>query len=153
MARRKKAGARTKSGRLSRAYTGPARDAGTPELQAKRQAIVGDGADPNLSVSAPGILFAKAILNREQYAQALTYRKLRAAIFGPPWPTNATAGEASDTNLIRCKRKLRALERRITNGQRHLIANVAVFDILPRSIQIPDLLGALDAMGATSRTS
>lgn len=51
MPRPGKSGARTKAG-LSRSYRGPARDAGTLELQHKKLALVNGAADPSLSASA-----------------------------------------------------------------------------------------------------
>jgi hypothetical protein len=82
--------ARTKSGRLSRSYRGPARDAGTPELQAKRAWLVnGHGADPALAASASGILLANRLITPEQFTAGMTYAKLHAMPYGKQWFTGA----------------------------------------------------------------
>ena len=73
MARRRKAGSRTASGRLSRAYQGAARDTGTVELVAKKLALVNGAADPTLSASAASILLAHDVINRDQHAAAHAY--------------------------------------------------------------------------------
>ena len=57
MPRKRKPGHRTKSGCLSCAYIGPARDTGTREMQAKRAYLI-NGSDPQLAASASGILLA-----------------------------------------------------------------------------------------------
>src|SRR5919106_5034066 len=84
MARPRKSGARTKAGRLSRSYRGPARDAGTPELQRKKLALVNGAADPSLSASAARILFAHGVLDRDQLAAADRYHRLYRRSFGLP---------------------------------------------------------------------
>jgi hypothetical protein len=109
MARRRKAGRprkpspRTASGRLSRAYTGPARDAGTPELQAKKLLAVNGAGNPALSASAASILLAHEIIDREQHAAAERYHRFCRRSFGLPdygprcWATVAAghAGQAA----------------------------------------------------------
>jgi hypothetical protein len=86
MARKRNAGPRTKSGRLSRAYKHPEpRDQGTKEGQAKRAAVA-NGADTTLADSASGILLAGGHLEQRQYLAALNYARLHAIIFGVPLP-------------------------------------------------------------------
>ena len=85
MARRRKSGTRTKSGRLSRAYKGPARDPGTAELQVKKLAAVNGRRDPALSATPASILFAHAVIDRDQLAAAERYRRCYPLSFGLPW--------------------------------------------------------------------
>jgi hypothetical protein len=98
MGRRAKSGHRTKSERLSRAYQGPARDPGTPELLVKRLALV-NGAPPELSATASGILFARGYISRDQCSAADRYRRLHAAIFGRPWRQACPLGEPAGRRL------------------------------------------------------
>ena len=80
--RKRKDGPRTPSGRLSRAYQAEARDEGTPQLQAHKLAVVNGGADPTLSASLSGILFAHGVLTPRQRDAADRFRRARAAVFG-----------------------------------------------------------------------
>ena len=130
MPRKRKAGKRTKSGRLSRAIVNT-RDNGTPEVQHKRRAVVGD-ADPALSASAPGILFAHGVLDRDQFDQAMIYRRLRSAVYGSPWPTNVLGPDVTDKRLAALQRRLAEIEARVSQQQRHVVAEVAVFDHIPQ---------------------
>jgi hypothetical protein len=82
-----KEGRRTKTGRLSRAFTGPARDEGTRELQRHRLCPVNGAHDPALSSSLAGIMFAHGILSSRQHAAAQRYRMPRSALYGVPLAT------------------------------------------------------------------
>jgi hypothetical protein len=84
MLRPRKSGARTKSGRLSRAFKSPVRDVGTAELQAKKLALVNGAADPALSASAASILLAHHVLDREQHSAAERYHRAYRLSFGMP---------------------------------------------------------------------
>ena len=139
MPRKRKPGKRTKSGRLSTAIANT-RDNGTAEVQAKRRAMVGDTPlepggklpDPALSASAPGILFAHGVLDREQFDQAMIYRRLRSAVYGSPWPTNVIGPDVTDKRLATLQRRLAEIEARVSQAQRHVVAQVAVFDHIPQ---------------------
>lgn len=126
MARKKRRCVRTKSGRPSRAYKNPeVRDNGTPQVQAKRKAMVGAEVDPALACSVPGILFAHGYLDREQRDMAFTYGKICDAVYKPLWPPNGPGGQISDQHLAKLQARLRALEARVTADQRDVVRNVA----------------------------
>ena len=132
MAKKRRPGKRTKSGRLSRAYRDPdVRDQGTHQVQEKRQAIVGAGNDPNLSSSAPGILFAHGYLDKHQYAEALEYRRLRCVLYGTPWPCYAESSIPSDSRIKAMQERFDEKVRMLNEDQRHVVTNVAVFDFIP----------------------
>lgn len=136
MARRRKPGvARAKSGRISRAYAGPARDTGTKETQAKRAYLI-NGSDPQLAASASGILLANGFLIKHQHAAALTYGWAHALTFGRPWrqacPLGDRTGTApSDERLVKAKAKLAEMDSKLTPDQRQAVGNVAVFGFIP----------------------
>ena len=132
MAKKRRPGKRTKSGRLSRAYRDPdVRDQGTHQVQAKRQAIVGESNDPNLSASAPGILHAHGYLDKHQYAEALEYRRLRCVLYGTPWPSYAESSIPSDSLIESMQESFDEKVRMLNEDQRHVVTNVAVFDAIP----------------------
>jgi hypothetical protein len=130
MARKKHAGARTKSGRKSRAYKGPARDNGTPELQHKRIAMA-NGADPALTAWAPGILHAHGHLSRAQYGAAISYGALHAAVFGAPWAQPGTGSEANESELCDIKERLQTLEACMTLEQRAAVLRLVSLNYIP----------------------
>jgi hypothetical protein len=88
MARKRKAGPRTKSGRLkNRPHRDlNLRDLGTPEFQAHRGAMI-NGADPQLAATASGILLANGFLTTEQHHAALRYARWHSLLYGSPWST------------------------------------------------------------------
>lgn len=143
--RPRKPGPRTKNGRLSKATKKypELRDLGTDEVQAKRQALVGDGADATLSATAIGIIFARRTelflvapdgtceFEREHYDAALDYRRMRCALYGPPWPTHTTGGEASEERLAAMKERFDRKVAALTEEQKQVVASVCVFDEIP----------------------
>jgi hypothetical protein len=136
MPRKRKPGPRTKSGRLSRAYTGPARDVGTPEFCAKRAYLI-NGSDPQLAASASGILLANGFLNRGQHAAALTYAWAHALTYRRPWRQacplgDRTGGGMPEDRLERAKVKLAEMDAKLSPEQRLAVANVAVFGFVPQ---------------------
>ena len=137
MGRRRKPGKRAKSGRLSRAHLNPqVRDFGTLEAQAKRKALVGvnekgDPNDPVLSATAVGTLYAHGYLTRSQYAEAIEYRRLRCAIYGAPWPTTGLGPAADEKALAEMEQQFEEKVRALTEYQKSVVANVAVFDWIP----------------------
>ena len=133
-------------------------DFGTLELQNKRKAAVGENGDPNLSATAIGMLLACGALAddpelaRERYEAAWRYRRLRCAVYGPPWPSNVLGHDANDERLLRAHRQFAALvgfwapagewcpaqepearfqQGRLTRDQVVIIENVCVFDGKP----------------------
>ena len=75
----------------------PLRDKGTPEQQIKRLALVGGG-DPTLSSTPFDIMFARGIVNPEQYNAGLTYWYLYTRVFGKPFPQSNTSKLLSPIN-------------------------------------------------------
>jgi hypothetical protein len=137
MPRPRKSGARTRSGRLSRSYKGPARDAVTPELQRKKLALVNGAADPALSSSAASILFAHGVFDRDQLAAADRYHKLYRRSFGMPDYGRCLLGDRSsgpaidDDVLVHARRQLDAMVSRLTPEQKLQIDNLLVSNWLP----------------------
>jgi hypothetical protein len=80
--RPKKAGPRTRGGKLSRAYQPVAPDYGTKELQADKLGVLNGASDQALSSSLSGVLFAHGILDDRQLNPANRFRSARAACFG-----------------------------------------------------------------------
>jgi hypothetical protein len=137
MARPRRKGPRTKTGRLSRAHKHPElRDKGTPEGQARRTALV-NGAPVELAATVPGILFARGFLTRDQYDAAQRYAGLHRTAFGPAWRQQCPLAEAhggptiDDDLLIRLREVLDELHARMTPEQRKAVADVAVYQVLP----------------------
>jgi hypothetical protein len=93
--RPRKDGPRTKSGRLSRAikHNPKLRDEGTKQFVAKRTAMV-NGADPQLSATASGILLANGFLTKEQHTAAQRYAWAHATVFSRVWKQQCPLGDA-----------------------------------------------------------
>jgi hypothetical protein len=140
MARKRKHGPRTKSGRLSRAYKSPdLQDKGTPENQARRAYTI-NGADPQLAATASGILLANGFLTQDQHHAALKYARWHSLLYGSPWATCACplshelahhGREPPEDLIVRAKRTIDALNAKLDPDQRQAVANVAVFGFLP----------------------
>ena len=132
-----KPGARTKSARLSRAYRGPARDSGTPELQRKKLAAVNGAVDPALSASPASILFAHGVLSRDQVAAAERYRRCYALSFGLPHfggclLSDGPSGRAlDDDRLAHARRQLDAMVAALTTEQKLQIDNLVISAWIP----------------------
>jgi hypothetical protein len=136
MGRKRKSGARTKSGRLSRAYAGPARDPGSPESILKRAALI-NGSDCQLAASASGILLANGYLTREQHAAAMSYSWCHAMLYGRPWKQACLLGdrdgvEAPDELVEHAKTMMATMHALLTLRQQQAVANLAVFNFWPR---------------------
>lgn len=127
--RKRKAGPRTPAGQRSRAYLTIAKDAGTMELQLKRRQLVGETADPDLSATAIGVLFAHGCLDapddpdvgQERYSAALRYATLAAAVYGPRWPSNGSGREITEDEQLTLRNALARLERRLSYDQRQML--------------------------------
>jgi hypothetical protein len=139
MARKRKDGRRTKSGRLSRA--GKPREARlgpTEENAAKMRALV-NGSDPALAASAVGILFANAHLSEAQYVAAMRYSRAHAIVFGRPWAHIQDALKCmpwggdppTDGQHEWAERQLDKWHAKLSLDQRQAIANVTVFGFIP----------------------
>ena len=95
--RKRKAGPRTKSGHLSRAYKDPNRAInGTREFQAKRLTFV-NGATPELAATASGILFANGHLDPGAARRRPALRLGAYVDFGRPWMRTSPLGELCAT--------------------------------------------------------
>ena len=104
ISRRRKFAARTKSGRLSRAYRSEARDHGTRETQAKRHALI-NGAPVELAASASGILYANGHVTDRQYSAGLTYARLHSMVFGRTWLNLVRWMNSCRGKVDRCRTK------------------------------------------------
>jgi hypothetical protein len=144
MARPRKSGKRTKSGRLSRAYKHPdLRDKGTPENQARRAYTI-NGADPQLVATASGILLANKFLTQDQHHAALVYARLHALVFGKAWsyacPLSWELGsqghEPTEAMIVRAQKQLAAMNARLDVDQRQAVANVCVYGFLPMQFYV-----------------
>jgi hypothetical protein len=78
-----------------RAYKGPARGPGTPDLQRKKLPAVNGSADPALSATPASILFAHGVIDRDQLAAAERYRRAYALSFSLPWRGACVLGDRS----------------------------------------------------------
>jgi hypothetical protein len=144
MARRRKAGRprkpspRTASGRLSRAYQGPARDVGTAELRAKKLSAVNGAGNPALWASAASILLAHGILNRDQHAAAERYhlayrRSFGLPDYGPSLLGGRTGGGPGlpDEAVERTRQQLDAMVARLTPEQKLQLDNLVISNWIP----------------------
>jgi hypothetical protein len=141
MARKRKPGPRTKSGRLSRAHkrNPEVRDQGTFEGQRKRTALI-NGASVELAASASGILFANGHLEQKRFSAAISYARLHALVFGRPGPTPSPlskhlpwqGGPVPDEDGIgAAERKLIRLNAGLTDAQKQQVGDICVLSHLP----------------------
>lgn len=120
----------------------PKVDRGTPELRAKRQAMVG-GADPVLAEHPLGILYARDILDADQYRAGLRYAFLFGKVYGR---TTAATGEMerlsggdagpdlSDRDAERYEadlRRARTCLLAVGRAAKDAVDNAAVYERLP----------------------
>jgi hypothetical protein len=165
--RPRKEGPRTKSGRLSRAGTRnpELRDHGTKQLVAKREAMI-NGAAPELSATASGILLANGLLTTEQHTAALKYAWAHNLTFGRVWgqisPLGEKVGEPANDMSGGAKAALARMDGKLSNEQRQAVANVSAFNFIPNWFyverlklrELPEdraeraaLISGLDALG------
>jgi hypothetical protein len=141
MARKRKPGPRTKSGRLSRAHkrNPELRDQGTFEGQRKRTALI-NGASVELAASVPGILFANGHLEQRHFSAAINYARLHALVFGRQGPTPCLLSKhlpwqggfiPDEGGIEAAERKLTRLNGLLTDAQRQQVGNICVFSHLP----------------------
>jgi hypothetical protein len=126
MPRKRKPGARTKSGRLSRAYQGPARDVGTREGMAKRLALVNGSNNDSLAYTLPDILLAHGQITVDQHRAAWQLRRARAAVFGVPLANSAGGREPTEEQLRLNERKYERLMKLLTPDQALAVVDVAL---------------------------
>lgn len=158
MARPRRSGPRTPSGRLSRAYAGPARDAGTAELAAKKLALVNGARDPALSASAASILFAHRVLDRDQLAAAVRYGALHSIVFGQAWAGACILGREpgteapfDDDGLERRERELNRMAAQLTPEQKIQLDNLVISGWLPSWFFVAQGIGRELAQDARDR--
>jgi hypothetical protein len=137
MARRRKPGARTRSGRLSRAHLTIARDHGTPEGVRNRSFLI-NGASVELAGSAIGVLLANGHVTVEQARAAGRYAWLRSVSFGVARPDVAydlvepwSPRQRSDKDLLELRQRFEDLARRLGRDQKAGIEVVVVDGRLP----------------------
>jgi hypothetical protein len=137
MARRRKYGARTRSGRLSRAYATTCRDNGTEQVQARRLALC-NGSPAELSGSVLGILLANGHISVEQYRAGERYAWLRAVSFGLARPDVSfdhvdpySPRLRSDEQLARLRERFEAVVGRLGRDQKHALDVIVIETRLP----------------------
>jgi hypothetical protein len=121
-------------------------DQGTPELQARRERLVGSG-DPAAAESPLGLMLARGLIDREQHDSARTYASLYRQTVGRTHLTcdpqyRQLLGEAGRVSGERGEPEQAALEGRFRQGKNRLLAagrrvceateNLAVFGVPPR---------------------
>src|SRR5438876_6131735 len=128
----------------------PATDRGTPELQARREALV-PGSDPALAEHALGIMLARSLISAEQYEAGCYYAGLYARAVAPPDLSVAAlyrrllaeAGkgrEIAESDLEKIQRLYRSGKGRLMAAGRGVAAateNIAVFGRPPRFLFAP----------------
>jgi hypothetical protein len=143
------------------------RDQGTKQLVAKRAAMI-NGADPQLSATASGILLANGFLTAEQHNAAQRYAWAHTLTFGRVWTQQCVLADpiggsvTSDGRVAAAKKKLAAMDAKLTDEQRQAVANVSAFNFIPNWFyverlklrELPEdraertaLISGLDALG------
>jgi hypothetical protein len=137
MPRRRKAGKRAPSGRLSRAHQTAARDHGTAEGQRNRHHLV-NGAPVELAGSAIGVLLANGHVDLEQAHAAGQYRTVYALSFGLPVPrASQRAFEPygpvirSERTLARARERFEAMAGKLGPDQKQALDRLVVDGRLP----------------------
>lgn len=132
----------------------PEPDRGTPELRAKREALVGHG-DPVLSAHPLGVLLARDVIDEDLYGAGIRYAFLFGKVFGRTkivaHYADALVGtrdlaELNDDDVARFERALRDCWQAVQPlGPRakRLLDDVAVYERFPGWI-LADRLGAED---------
>lgn len=148
---RRRLKSRTRSGRISRA--GKPREAGTPELQAKRRALVGENADPALSTAALDIMYARGQLTQEQRDSGIRYRFVRSCLYGSPWPVKTTPGTwVEEARIKALQSEFDGMVSRLTAPQRAAVDHVSVLDHFPDNDQVrSDLIAGLNMLASGTK--
>ena len=123
--RPRKPGARTPSGRLSRAYQAEARDSGTKESERHRLALC-NGSDPALSASVSGNLFANHLITVGQHQAAIRFAMARHRVFGTPLRTTTDAPLPSEDQILRSERAYEKLCARLSVDQHLAVVDLAL---------------------------
>lgn len=121
----------------------PARDIGTPEMQFKRAFLVG-GADPSLSESVIGVIFARGLINEYQLKAGQQYCNLRRKIFGSINPhTSDLIGSCGGLGLIDEETEIR-VRSRYNHAKNSLldcgsiiqvaVDKICIYDIMPLAL-------------------
>ena len=116
------------------------KDLGTPELTAKRLALVGRG-DPSLSTTAVDVLLARDRLSEVQHRALSRYAGYRFRIYGRGVVTSHPPGSAEDEWLKAIQAAYEAadvaLKRECGARGRREVRAVAIHDRLPRCFDRP----------------
>ncbi len=139
--RPRKAGLRTKSGRLSRAHNGAARDYGTHEAEEKRLALV-NGSDPALFSLPVDVALARGCISREQHNAATWLRIVRSRIFGRSGPrtllwdlVDRGASSLPEDQLAKAERAYAWAMGQLTEDEQVEVAEL-VLDRFPRWLRL-----------------
>jgi hypothetical protein len=136
MARPRKSGARSRSGRLSRAHITVARDHGTPEGVRNRGFLV-NGSPVELAGSAIGVLLANGHIELEQVRAAERYRRAYSSCFGLPIPKASQAlvepytPRANDRSLARALVRFEELAGRLGRDQKQALDHLVIDGRIP----------------------
>ena len=125
---------RTKSGKLSRAYQGVARDNGTREGQARRLALVNGSEDGSLAYTLPDILKAHSLISGLQHQAAWKLRRARAAVFGVPLQNSSGGREPTEDQIRHNEQSYERIMRLLSPEQQLAVIDVAL-DLRPAWIR------------------
>jgi hypothetical protein len=125
-----------------------------------------NGAAPELSATASGILMANGFLTKEQHTAATRYSWAHALTFGRVWgqisPLGEVVGAPAHDMSGSAKAKLAYMDAKLSDAQRLAVANVSAFNFIPHWFyvqrlklrELPEdraerqaLLSGLDALG------
>jgi len=136
MARRRKPGQRTKSGRLSRQGV----DRGTQELRDRRAWLAGDG-DPANTTYPLGILLANGAIGEDLHRYGCDYAWMHAVLFGSASTAAITADRArpgailDEVALRRISLKMELARRALDQAGRQIrdaVEALVVYERVPR---------------------
>lgn len=140
MSRKRKFGARGKSGRLLARPTEI--DRGTIENQARRSWLAGTKGDMNLTTYPLGILLANEAITEDQHRAGCRFAWLFSRIYGRPSVTAVAYGEPRGgegdedaAQVVRCKDELEAIEARLrglSRQHRDVLVNLVVYERIPK---------------------
>ena len=116
----------------------PVIDRGTPEQQARRQALIGSAA-PHLAEYPLGVLLARGLISAEQHDAGCHYAYLAGRVLGRTKPYRADAAGSGGAELTEAalasveRRWLQAVRMLFDAGRRakDAVDNVAIFERLP----------------------
>ncbi len=133
-------------------------DCGTPEAQARKRELVGDG-DPALAGYPLGVLLARRVITQDQHDAGRHYAYLAGRVLGRTRPYRPDSGSGGSTELG--EGALEAVEDRWREAAAALLAagrrakdavdNAALFERLPVAAELGALTAGLDALALWRR--